>query len=152
MENINYTKQMKIRRFIENQICQWYRKNVDKHSRLLIPKNRAYDIIVPVVGHVEVYFDRLAAVTGKYAFIMEDKEGNPTGFAQTIAKESVIVDDDFVIRMATTSLLYLINDNKNKKIIPMGGTDSEGKRGWGYIIDADPIRMSPYGETLKRWF
>lgn len=152
MQDQDFIKIIKISRYIEYEICKWYRDNVDPKTRMAIPKTKGYDIICPTVGNVEVKYDRLALTTNNYAIEFEDQAAQKSGIAATTAGEFVIVDDEKVIRTKLTSLLFIIRDCKDKRVIQMGYTTMEGKRAWGYLIPRDHILCSPYVTVLDRWF
>jgi len=136
----------------ERQIVQWYRENVDKSTHLCNPPNKEFDIYCAPIGHVEVKEDLLANDTGFYAFEFEDSNGKPSGIAATIAGESVIVDKELVIFLKTISLLFLIKECDNKRIIRMGYTTKEGKRALGYLIPRGYLVHSPYVKIVNRWW
>jgi hypothetical protein len=115
-----FRKLIKESREVEYQIMLWFRENVDPKSRMAIPKTKGFDIICPKVNNVEVKQDKLACRTGNYALEIEDRFGQPSGLALTTAGQFVIVDDDYVLIFTTTSLLFVIKDCEERRIIPMG--------------------------------
>ena len=152
MQDKNFIKIINLSRHIEYEICKWYKTNVDPTTRMAIPKTKGYDIICPAVNNVEVKFDRLACSTDNYAIEFEDQRGEKSGISATTAGEFVIVDDEVVIRAKLTSLLFVIRDMTDKRLIQMGYTTKEGKRAWGYLVPRKHILFSPYVEVIERWF
>ena len=137
---------------VEAEIMEWYKANVDGKTRLARPMTKEYDILCPAVGNVEVKEDKMASHTGFYAFETEDRLGNPSGIAVTTAEEFVIVDDTHVLRSKTLSLLFLIRNSTERKIIQMGVRDKEGRRALGYLIPTGELVYSPYVEVINKWF
>ncbi len=131
---------------------KYYRDKVDPKTRMALIKTREYDIICPKVGNVEVKEDKLAAKTGFYALETEDRESKPSGVSVTTAGDFVLVDESNVLFMKTTSLFYIIDQCKVKRLLQMGVTDKEGRRGWGYLIPTKEFIFSAYVEVVKRWF
>jgi hypothetical protein len=152
MQDTAFQKLLKEAREVEYQIMLWYKNNVDPKSRMAIPKTKGFDIICPKVNNVEVKQDKLACKTGNYALEIEDRFGQASGLAATTAGDFVIVDDDYVLFTKTTSLLFVIKDCDGRRIIHMGETDKNNRRGLGYLIPRHVLLHSPYVNLVKRWF
>jgi hypothetical protein len=152
MQDVEYKALINRSKYIEYQICKWYKENVDQKTKMAIPSTKAYDIVCPAVENIEVKEDRLADKTDNYAFEMEDQTGLPSGLACTTAGEFVLVDSTHVIRGKTTSFLFLIRECERKKMIQMGYTTLEGKRAWGYLLPVSTVLSSPYVDVMARWF
>ena len=152
MLDAEFRKLIKESREVEYQIMLWFKENVDPKSRMAIPKTKEFDIICHKVNNVEVKQDKLAAKTGNYALEIEDRFGQTSGLALTTAGRFVIVDDEYVLIFDTTSLLFVIKDCDERRIIPMGETDKQNRRGMGYLIPRRTLLNSPYVNLIKRWF
>lgn len=139
-------------RIVEQKILEWYRENKDRKAHLALPPTKEKDLICSAVNDVEIKEDRMASTTGYYAFEFEDAGGNPSGLKATTAGEFVIVDSEFVIFFRTISLMFLLKECLEKKIIKMGYTTKDGKRALGYLVPRNHILSSPYAEVKKRWF
>ena len=136
----------------ENKILEWYQKNVDEKTRRAPLGKKEYDLWCPKVDNVEIKEDLLAHNTGFYAFEFEDAQGKNSGLSASTAGEFVVVDKERVIILKTVSLLFLIRDCKEKRIIEMGYRTKENKRALGYLIPVNYILFSPYAKAMKRWF
>jgi hypothetical protein len=143
---------LKRSRQIEQKILEWYRKNIDPKTKLSNPKCKEYDLICPKVNNVEIKEDNLAYRTGNYVFEYQDQAEKPSGIAATTAGEYVLVDKEFVCFIKTISLLFLIKECTDRRIIQMGYTTKESKRAVGYLIPRNYIINSPYVKVIKRWF
>lgn len=152
MEDQEFKELIRRSKRVEYEIMKYYRQKVDPKARMALIKTKEYDIICPKVGNVEVKEDRLAVKTGFYALETEDQEGKASGVSITTAGDFVIVDESNVLLMKTTSLFYIIDQCKTKKLLQMGYTTKEGKRAWGYLIPIKEFVFSPYVEVVARWF
>ena len=136
-------------RQVKKEILAWYQQT---HPKSRLVREKDYDLYCPAVGNVRVKEDRIACESGAYSFEFEDVDGKPSGIAQTIAGEFVLVDKEYVIKIKTVSLLFLIKECEERRIIQMGFTTKDGGRAKGYLIPRSYILGSPYIEKVKRWF
>jgi hypothetical protein len=152
MNDDDFAVLIKRSRQVEQEIMKWYQKNVDPKTRLANPSTKEYDLVCPEVGNVEIKEDFIATRSDQYALEYEDANGKPSGIACTTAGEFIIVDKEYVLRIATISLLFLVKECPDRRIIQMGYTTKEGKRAIGYLIPRNYLIHSPYVECLERWF
>lgn len=150
MQDKEFLTMLERSRQVKKHIAAWYQANVSPKTRL--SRGQPFDLYCPPVGHVKVREDRLAGGSQHYSFEYEDASGKPAGIAATPAGEFVIVDGTHVVILKTLSLLFLIKDCPDRRIIRMGFTTKEGKRSWGYLVPRNYIINSPYSRVLKRWF
>jgi hypothetical protein len=138
-------------RQVEEAILNRYKETYPKAKRAE-PGKKEYDIFCPAVGNVEIKEDKMALDTGCFAFEFEDAKGDKSGIAVTTAGEFVVVDRELVTTLKTVSLLFMIKECPDRRIIQMGYTTKEGKRAKGYLVPRNYVIHSPYSRTEKRWF
>jgi len=149
MRDKDFLTMLERSRQVKKEILAWYQQEYPK-ARLV--NRKGYAIFCPAVGNVEIKEDRIAAESGAYVFEFEDAQGKPSGLAQTTAGEAVIVDKEYVLKLKTVSLLFLIKECEGRRIIQMGFTTKDGKRAKGYLIPRHYLLNSAYVEKAKRWF